>query len=76
MESKKFMHRYGHTIDSRLFGLSYLFAIGILSRISASKQDGAHKSYWTETRTNRQAAKYFKRHYGVERDNYANDYPL
>jgi RHS repeat-associated protein len=61
-----FMHEYGHTVDSRLFGLSYLFAIGIPSGISASKHDGTHKSYWTETRANRRAARYFKRHYGVE----------
>ena len=30
------MHEYGHTIDGRLWGLSYLFAIGIPSIISAA----------------------------------------
>jgi hypothetical protein len=75
MENNKFMHKYGHTIDSRLFGLSYLFAIGLPSAISAGKHDGTHSSYWTETRANRRAARYFGKYYGVNWD-YANDYPF
>jgi hypothetical protein len=69
------MHEYGHTIDSRLFGLSYLFVIGIPSLISANgsykisknnpKNLYSHDVYWTETRANRNAAKYFEDHYGV-----------
>jgi hypothetical protein len=60
------MHEYGHTIDSRAFGLSYLFAIGIPSVISAGGSEYnstagmyTHDYYWTETRANRRAAKYF-----------------
>jgi hypothetical protein len=72
-----YMHEYGHIIDSRAFGLSYLFAIGIPSIISAgnSKQadgydDGVstHDFYWTEMRANRNAKKYFGKHYGVDWD--------
>jgi RHS repeat-associated protein len=59
-----FMHEYGHTIDSRAFGLSYLFAIGLPSIFSASGS-GDHSTYWTETRANRRAEKYFKKHYEV-----------
>jgi hypothetical protein len=62
------MHEYGHTIDSRVLGISYLLAIGAPSIISADKHDGQHYKYWSETRANRQAAKYFK-DYGVDWDN-------
>ena len=73
-----YMHEYGHTIDSRAFGLSYLFGIGIPSLFSAAKKDGGHKKYWTETRANRRAAKYFGKYYGVNWMDYdiINRYPL
>jgi len=32
-----YMHEYGHTFDSRIYGLSYLFAVGIPSLTSASR---------------------------------------
>jgi hypothetical protein len=60
-----FMHEYGHTIDSRAFGLSYLFAIGIPSIISAAG-DGDHSRYWTERRANKRAKKYFGKYYGTD----------
>jgi hypothetical protein len=58
------MHEYGHTIDSRAFGLSYLFAVGLPSIISA-EGDGDHATYWTETRANRRAERYFRWHFNV-----------
>jgi hypothetical protein len=65
-----YMHEYGHTIDSRAFGLSYLFAIAIPSGISAwsdkINNTDYHHSYWTETSANRRAAKYFGQHYKVK----------
>jgi hypothetical protein len=76
MKNKIYMHEYGHTIDSRLFGLSYLFAIGIPSAISAGKHDGSHHSYWTETRANRRAARYFGKYYRVDWNEYIDEYPL
>jgi hypothetical protein len=64
-----FMHEYGHTIDSRRFGLSYIFAIGIPSAHSAQEdrrnKTHYHHSYWTEIRANKRAAKYFGKYYGV-----------
>ena len=60
-----FMHEYGHTLDSRLFGISYLFVIGIPSLISAAG-DGNHSIFWTERRANRHAKRYFKRYYGID----------
>jgi hypothetical protein len=69
-----YMHEYGHTIDSRAFGLSYLFAIGIPSLISAGNSDfiqddpyyrTTHDYYWAEMRANKHAAKYFGKYYGV-----------
>ena len=46
------MHEYGHISDSRIFGLGYLFGIGIPSAAGAE---------WTERRANRHAARYFER---------------
>jgi hypothetical protein len=70
----------GHTIDSKAFGLFYLFAIGIPSGISAWKDrinnTDNHDSFWTETRANRRATKYFGKHYGVNWDTFISDYPL
>jgi hypothetical protein len=69
------MHEYGHTIDSRAFGLSYLFAIGIPSIISAGNSSQAnretrgvstHDFYWAEIRASRHAKKYFGKHYGID----------
>jgi hypothetical protein len=64
MKNKLFMHEYGHTIDSRAFGLPYLFAIGIPSIISAAGDD--HSTYWTEKRANRRAKAYFGKYYGID----------
>jgi RHS repeat-associated protein len=60
-----FMHEYGHTIDSRAFGLSYLFSIGMPSIISAGGS-GDHSTYWTERRANKRAKKYFGKYYGID----------
>ncbi len=69
-----YMHEYAHYIDSQNVGPSYLTQIGIPSAISADKSKqisgepkgvSTHDMYWTETRANRLAAKYFER-YGVD----------
>ena len=67
-----YMHEYGHTIDGRLWGLSYLFAIGIPSIISAAnaspisgKFADTHDYTSYEMRANRKAKRYFGRYYGV-----------
>ena len=66
--------KFGLT-DSRRFGFSYLFAIGIPSIISAASSNAmttapfqTHSKYWTEKRANRHAEKYFRKHYGVDWD--------
>jgi hypothetical protein len=76
-----YMHEYGHYLDSKNWGLSYLLAIGVPSLNSAnnsvwqsSKSYSTHDEFWTETRANRNAKKYFGRYYGVNW-NYI-DYPL
>jgi hypothetical protein len=88
-----FMHEYGHTIDSRKFGFSYLLVIGNLSLISAwtskdviTKWKGKsvenpnrferHDIFWTETRANRNAAKYFNDHFGINWEVLYPRYPL
>lgn len=62
-----FMHEYGHTFDSQLFGASYLLAIGIPS---------ASGGLWTELRANRHAARYFGKYFNVDWTPYVVSYPL
>ncbi|MDO5104976.1 hypothetical protein [Capnocytophaga sp.] len=73
-----YMHEYGHYIDSQIFGLTYIFNIGIPSLISAgisSQIDGEpqgvtqHDFRWYEMSANKNAARYFGKHYGVNWDN-------
>ena len=77
------MHEYGHTFDSRKFGLAYLFTIGIPSAISAdnsSKENGNnHRWFWTELRANNAAKDYFEKNYNninwsLYEDIYSTDY--
>ncbi len=79
-----FMHEYGHSFDSRLFGLSYLFAIGLPSLISASRSSPVngeppgvttHDFRWYEMRANRHGARYFKKYYGVNWDLFETENP-
>jgi hypothetical protein len=58
-ENGLFLHEYGHTFDSRIFGLSYLFAVGIPSAVA---RDGNYT--WTELRANNHVFKYLKK-YGL-----------
>ena len=53
--SSMLYHEYGHVIQSRFFGPSYLFAVGIPSAIIAGKDNG----YWTETMANNMSQEYF-----------------
>ena len=67
-----YMHEYGHTFQSNIWGPGYLFGIGIPSLISASIAERipgtlqtTHSRRWYERQANRFAARYFGRHYGV-----------
>ena len=64
-----FMHEYGHTFDSRIFGFSYFFAIGIPSASGAD---------WTEIRANNNAWNYLRKHKLLDswEDAYGEEYPL
>ena len=53
--SSMLYHEYGHVIQSRYFGLSYLFSVGIPSAIVAGEDNG----YWTEVMANRFSRDYF-----------------
>ncbi|MFR2524578.1 RHS repeat domain-containing protein [uncultured Alistipes sp.] len=53
--SSMLYHEYGHVIQSRYFGPSYLFSVGIPSAIVAGKDNG----YWTEVMANRFSRDYF-----------------
>ena len=63
------MHEYGHYIDSQRMGLTYLINVGIPSIFSAmsdEKEDGIYKhNYrWYEMNANKNAERYFNKHYG------------
>lgn len=58
------MHEFGHTADSQRFGWLYLPVIGLPSLLSAYGK-GDHNIFWTETRANRHAKRYFSKHYTV-----------
>ena len=58
------MHEFGHTADSQRFGWAYLPVIGLPSLMSAFGK-GNHNVYWTETRANRHAKRYFSKHHAI-----------
>ena len=63
------MHEYGHTFDSRIWGPSYLIAIGAPSLLSANKANKTgnsayHREKWYERSASRKAKNYFSK-YGV-----------
>lgn len=54
-------HEWGHTIQSKLLGLLYLFIIGIPSLIHAGVHTGGdYYHFYTEKWANRLSEKYFK----------------
>ncbi|MFQ3576990.1 MAG: RHS repeat-associated core domain-containing protein [Cytophagales bacterium] len=63
-----YMHEYGHTFDSQIFGPTYLYVIGIPSLTSAAtsrpmnnQPNNTHHDFrWYEMRANRHAARYFR----------------
>jgi hypothetical protein len=67
------LHEYGHTFQSRNWGPLYLVVTGLLSLISAGNSENikdppfeTHNSFWTEKNANRNAKKYFGKHYDVD----------
>ena len=61
-----FMHEYGHYIDSQRMGLTYLINVGLLSLATANSS--THKEDWYEMNANKNAERYFRKHYGVDWD--------
>ena len=58
------MHEFGHTVDSQRFGWAYLLFIGLPSLMNTLGK-GDHDVFWTETRANRHAKRYFAKHYSM-----------
>jgi hypothetical protein len=58
------MHEFGHTVDSQRFGWAYLMFIGLPSLMNTLGK-GDHDVFWTETRANRHAKRYFAKHYSM-----------
>ncbi|MDO4880739.1 MAG: hypothetical protein Q3983_05615 [Capnocytophaga sp.] len=77
-----FMHEYGHYIDSQKFGVTYLLNIGIPSLISAmdnTREDNgiySHNYRWYERNANKNAERYFNKHYGNRIIWNENRYPI
>jgi RHS repeat-associated protein len=63
MEDQLFRHEYGHTIQSKIFGISYFPFIGIASAISASGSEDSHGGRWYEMQANRYALRYLNKFY-------------
>ncbi len=79
-----FMHEYGHSFDSQIFGISYLWTIGLPSLISAGTASQVagepfgvttHVFRWYEMRANRHGARYFNKYFGVDWTPYETMYP-
>ncbi len=78
-----FMHEFGHSLDSRLFGIFYLPFIGLPSLISAARTkkimsskepNTSHKFQPYERRANRRAAIFFS-DYGIDWKDFEFNYP-
>ena len=81
IDDQTFMHEYGHTLQSRQWGLGYIFPavtsgidswINGVSRWSENADFASHDIRWYETEANRKAARYFNKHYGVNWDDNRN----
>ena len=75
-KSTKFMHEYGHSIQSKRWGPLYLLSIGLPSLISAGLNGNSynHRYFYTEVWANRRAQRHFSELYGTEWD--YNHYPI
>ena len=62
-----YIHEYGHTIQSKIWGLSYLPVPALLSlwncRKFWDKHKTPHDNYWTEVWANTYSKQYYKRHH-------------
>ena len=73
-EDPLFMHEYGHTFDSQLWGVDYTPFVAISSGLSTWLNLPNHYKFWTERRANNWAKWYFGRHYGVDWNGPAGNY--
>ena len=70
-KNHKFVHEYGHYIQSQYFGLVFLPVIGGPSIMSAGiSTDTQHRSRWFEANASRLGANYFDKYYGAEAEGY------
>ena len=60
IKSNLFMHEYGHTIQSKKWGLGYLPVPALLSIISCTVDVNNHEKYWTEVDANKYSNEYFR----------------
>ncbi len=64
LKTRLYQHEYGHYVQSQIFGLSYLFAVGIPSLHSAATStEEEHHNRWYEKQANKYAANYLREHY-------------
>lgn len=57
-----FQHEFGHVLQSRIYGPSYIFAIGVPSLFSASTNSyEEHMNQWFEQDANKRSLEYWKK---------------
>lgn len=72
-----FVHEYGHFIQHKLLGPTYIPTIAIPSLASAAGIDGGvnHRNRWFEVDASRRGAAYFDEHYGSGKSGYVKGSP-
>ena len=76
IQDNMFYHEYGHTIQSRWFGPTYLFIVGVPSIFSAMGSKQKHSFRWYEVQANKLSKNYFGRYYGLDWNDFLTDtYP-
>ena len=62
-----YIHEYGHTVQSKLWGSAYLFMPGLLSlwncRDFWDKNKTSHDDFWTEVWANTYSKQYYKKYH-------------
>lgn len=71
-----YMHEYGHTVQSCLWGVLYLPVVGLISLLNVLYdrwfRRNTHEHIVVERKANRHGARYFSRRYGVDWDSRRN----
>jgi hypothetical protein len=63
-EHEMFRHEYGHTLQSKRWGVLYPFVVGIPSALSSNfSSEEKHRNRWYEKDANRYGERYYRRYF-------------